>query len=308
MVESTFSLSRRAVVGTLMAAPLLSIPAFGQASRSRVIVQGRPQDSGSVYKSANIMSACDQLGGVRLMRCRDPYTGTVGWNTYVALARAGMRFSFTLSVRDPDRTIADLRAFLQAAPGSIWAIEYPNEPDLNPVLFNGVQDVRLGFRTGQAPALMAYITAMHGLFADDTQLRDIPIIASNDYMQAEQGPLSNFGNSHIYPQKTSNVATKIAAFRSLVQAGGHGQGVITEWGRTTGGSAANSTAAPVTQAEQAELLASDLTALLAEPMVAAVSLYELFSWPGTGEQDNFGLFNADLSPRPVVAEIRAIIT
>lgn len=308
MTFSGLSLSRRSVLGAIAAAPFFPKMALGQTAQSRVMVQGRPQDTGSVYKYGNIMSALNQLGGVRLMRCRDPYTGTMGWNTYVLLARAGVRFNFTLSIRDPNRTIADLKAFLQAAPGSIYSIEYPNEPDLNPVTFNGVRDVRLGFRTGNAPALMAYINTMHALFADEPQLRDIPIVASNDYMQVQQSQLCNLGNSHIYPSKTTNINNKVTAFRNLVQSGGHLQGMITEWGRTTGGSSSNGTAAPVTKAEQGQLLASDLAKILAEPTVAVVSLYELFSWPGNGEQENFGLFDADLSPRPVVAAIRDLIT
>jgi hypothetical protein len=272
-----------------------------------LMVQGRPQDSGSNYKLANILRALDQLGGVRLMRCREPYSKTLGWNTYVGLAHAGVRFCFTLSDREPERSLADLRAFVQAAPGSIWAIEYPNEPDLNPVRFNGVRDARLGFRRGMAPSFLAYVNAMHTLFLADPQLRGIPLIASNDYMQPEQARLSNLGNSHIYPREGSNVEMLLADFRSKVHAGAHRQGVITEWGRTTGGGANNVTAPPVTLDRQAELIASDLKSIFAEPTVAAVSLYELFSWPGPGEQNNFGLFAANLHPNPVVAVIRNII-
>ncbi len=287
--------------------PLLGAASLSPSPRPRLCVQGRPEDSGSLYKVANIMPALDQLGGVRLMRCREPDANTVGWNTYVGLARAGVRFCFTLQGREPQNSLADLRSFLLVAPGSIWAIEYPNEPDLNPVCFNGVCDARLGFRTGNAPSFMLYIQTIHNLFAADPVLRAIPIIASNDYMQAQQGPLSTFGNSHIYPSATSNVAKLITGFNQTVSVGRHRQGVITEWGRTTGGGAANLTAAPVTVARQADLIASDLSSIFADPTVAVVSLYELFSWPGSSEMANFGLFNADLTPRPVVARIKTLL-
>ncbi len=242
------------------------------------------------------------------MRCREPYANTVGWNTYVGLARAGVRFCFTLSVREPERSLADLRSFLHVAPGAIWAIEYPNEPDLNPVMFNGVRDARLGYRSGNAPSFMLYIQTMHRLLAADPQLRAIPIIASNDYMQREQGRLSTFGNAHIYPRESGDVASLLADFRQKVAAGGHRQGVITEWGRTTGGGWRNFTTSPVTVGRQAELIASDLGRIFADPTVAAVNLYELFSWPGPGEMENFGLFDADLKPRPVVARIRELVS
>lgn len=303
--------SRRSLIGALAASPLLLSTACHAApapsARSRICVQGRPQDSGSSYKFPNIMRALNQLGGVRLMRCREPFSKTVGWNTYVALARAGVRFCFTLTVRDPQSSVADLRAFLELAPGSIWGIEYPNEPDLNPAKFNGMKDVRLGFRAGNAPALLAYIRAMHAALTADPVLRSVPTIASNDYMQAEQGPFSTLGNSHIYPRANSDVRRLLADFRSTLARGHHGQGVITEWGRTTGGGPRNATAAPVTIEQQGELLASDLRTILAEPSVALINLYELLSWPGPSEQNNFGLFNADLSPRPIVAAIRNLM-
>ena len=313
--ELLTSLSRRRLLGALAISPLLGAavsPLFGAASSSpsplsRLCVQGRPEDTGSVYKVANIMSALNQLGGVRLMRCREPDANTVGWNTYVGLARAGVRFIFTLTAREPANTMADLRKFLGLIPGSIWAIEYPNEPDLNPVCFNGVCDARLGFRTGNAPSFMLYIQTMHKLFAADPLLKAIPIIASNDYMQRQQSSLTTLGNSHIYPAASANVTTVLAGFAQTVAAGFHRQGVITEWGRTTGGGAGNLTAPPVTVAGQADLIASDLAKIFADNTVAAVSLYELFSWPGSSEMNNFGLFNADLSPRPVVARIKALV-
>lgn len=271
------------------------------------MVQGRPQQTDSPYKLTAIMTALDRLGGVRKMRCRDPYTGTTGWNTYVGLARRGVKFSFTLSVRDISRTISDLNAFLAAAPGSIWAIEGPNEPDLNPVTYNGVTDPRLGFRTGNAPAFMAYMRDVTAALGVDPVLRSIPIIASNDYMQAEQAPFTQLGNSHIYPWPAANIPNRLAAFNNLVLKGGHAQGVITEWGRTTGGSSKNVTSPPVTLDQQASLLASDIAQALAQSFVHTISIYELFAWGGTSEMNNFGIFNPDGTERPAVAAIRAVI-
>lgn len=300
-------LSRRQVIGAIAATPLLATPARASLRTGFVMVQGRPQDTGSLYKFGNIMTALDALGGVRKMRCREPYSGTAGWNTYIALARAGVRFCFTLSVREPARSIADLRMFMQTVPGSIWAIEYPNEPDLNPVTYKGTTDRRLGFRTGAAPALMAYITDMHRLIRADTTLRQVPPIASNDYMQAQQKPHAHFANSHIYPRPTAIPADVVDGFDNKVKTGGYTAGVVTEWGRTTGGTIYNATSPPVTLSQQATLLGADLEAAIADPRINTLSFYELFSWPGTSEMDNFGLFNADLTPRPVVRVIRSIL-
>lgn len=305
---TSIQFSRRTLLGAIAAAPLLSTAARASLRTQFVMVQGRPQDSGSLYKTSNIMPALDALGGVRKMRCRDPYSGTVGWNTYVALARAGVRFCFTLSVRDPARSIADLTTFAQTVPGSIWAIEYPNEPDLNPVTYKGRTDQRLGFRTGNAPALMSYIGDMHELLGASAALRNIPLIASNDYMQAQQRPYAQFSNSHIYPKPTVRGSDRVGGFHNKLIAAGYSAGVITEWGRTTGGNAYNATSPPVTLAQQASLLGADLEAALADPRINTLSFYELFSWAGTGEMQNFGLFNADLTPRPVVHVIRSILT
>lgn len=308
MAESII-LTRRRLVAGVASIPVAAwaTTAFASAKADRIMVQGRPQDTGSLYKVRNIMPALDQLGGVRKMRCREPFSGTVGWKTYVDLAKQGVRFCFTLTIRDVNKTVADLNAFLRAAPNSIFALEYPNEPDLNPVNYKGVRDRRLGFRTGDAPAFMAYVRDVNTALRSSPALRSIPLVASNDYMQAQQAPYCQFGNSHIYPRPKSCATNLLTEFRKKLAAGRHRQGFITEWGRTTGGGPKNFTSPPVSLADQAKLLSSDVAKVLAEPYVHTLSLYELFSWGGASEMNNFGLFNADLSPRPVVPAIRAVL-
>jgi len=292
----------------LVVAPLVpSLAGASEARSQRIIVQGRPQDTGSNYKFENIMPALDKLGGVRKMRCREPFSGTPGWNTYIRLARAGVKFYFTLAGRDIAKSISDLRSFIANVPGSISAIEFPNEPDLNPVSYKAMIDPRLGFRSGQAPALMAFVEDFAAAIRNDPLLGAIPLIASNDYMQAEQRPFSSFANSHIYPTANSKVAIRLDNFERLIAESGHKRGIITEWGRTTGGNSGNSTSPPVTVEMQASLLASDISAVLERPAIEAVSIFELFCWGGASEINNFGLFNVDLSPRPVVAAIRSVI-
>lgn len=301
--------SRRQILGAMAVTPFLSSPVLAATSKiDRIMVQGRPQDTGSVYKLNNIMTALDKLGGVRKMRCREPYSGTPGWATYVGLAREGVKFCFTLAGRDIPKTIADLKAFLKVAPGSIWAIEGPNEPDLNPMKYNGITDKRLGFRTGNAPALMAFIKDFNAAAGVDPVLRSIPFIGSNDFMQAQQAPYTDLGNTHIYPTPESKVADRLASFKTRIAQGKNTQGVITEWGRTTGGGSGNVTSPPVSLKRQAELLSSDVATALSKSYVKTISLYELFSWSGTSEMNNFGLFNANLTPRPAVAAIKSVIT
>ncbi|WP_296223150.1 calcium-binding protein [uncultured Sphingomonas sp.] len=254
------------------------------------------------------MMALDALGGVRRMRCRIPYQGTPGWNTYVGLARAGVTFCFTLSTRPLATTIQDLRAFARVAPGAIWAIEFPNEPDLNPVTYAGKTDRRLGVRTGDAPALIAFCTEAHRLIRATPELRAVPIIAFNDYMQREQVGLADFGNSHIYPRQNADLNSIITRWRDRVRGAGFREGVITEWGRTTGGGSRNFTVPPVSLEQQGELLAGDVKRWLDEPMLKTISLYELFSWGGSGEMENFGLFDRDMKPRPAASLLRQLLT
>ncbi|WP_395394995.1 calcium-binding protein [Novosphingobium sp. BL-8A] len=310
IIEQT-SLTRRQIVAAAITLPFVSaMPTIAKAAPSRLdrfMVQGRPEIGRSLYKAANILPALDQLGGVRKMRCREPYSGTPGWANYLSLAQAGVKFCFTLMARDLETSLQDLRAFAAAAPGSIWAIEFPNEPDLWPITYNGVTDVKLGFRKGNAPALMAFIKDFKAAIGTDPALRSIPLIASNDFMQAEQAPFTTYGNSHIYPKPNLTAADKLAQFETKVAAGKHAKGVITEWGRTTGGDASNATAPPVTLQQQGELLASDVEAALALSSVQTISIYELFAGGGSTEMNNFGLFNADLTPRPAVAAIKSVI-
>src|SRR5688500_3455987 len=116
-MRPTSAVSRRELMAAMAVLPLTGGPALAaRGSRAdRILVQGRPQDSGSPYKLRNIMPALDKLGGVRKMRCREPFSGTVGWHTYVGLAKHGVRFCFTLTVRDVQKSVADLKAFLAVA-------------------------------------------------------------------------------------------------------------------------------------------------------------------------------------------------
>lgn len=277
------------------------------ANIDRFMVQGRPQDTSSVYKARNIIPALDALGGVRQMRCRAPFSGTLGWNQTVALANAGVKFCFTLPIKDINVLVNDIVAFEALKPGCVLAIELPNEPDLNPVTYNGVTDQRLGARTGNAPALMAFCNDVVALIKTKPTLANVPIVAFNDWMHTEQAGLADFGNSHIYPKPTTPQGNWISGWNTKLTNLGKPQGFITEWGRTTGGNSSNVVSPPVTLQQQADLLVQDLTTIFAQPSVAVVSIYELFAWSGSGEQDNFGLFNYDLSPRPAVSAIRSLL-
>jgi hypothetical protein len=84
--------------------------------------------------------------------------------------------------------------------------------------------------------------------------------------------------------------------------------VITEWGRTTGGGEGNVTSPPVSLEDQGRLLAADVASVLSRPTVHVLNIYELFSWGGLSEMNNFGLFNADLSPRPAAVALRSLLT
>jgi hypothetical protein len=310
MVMVADDVSRRGILRTALAAPVLALAPAARLPdpRNRMMVQGRPQDTGSPYKLRPILTALDALGGIRKMRCRIPYQGTPGWATYVGLARAGVTFSFTLSTRPLATTIQDLTAFARIAPGAIWAIEFPNEPDLNPVTYAGKTDRRLGVRTGDAPALIAFCTEAHRLLRATPELRTVPIIAFNDYMQRQQIGLANYGNSHIYPKQFDDVDGIITRWRDRVRGAGFHEGVITEWGRTTGGGSRNFTVPPVSVDQQGELLASDIKRWLAEPMLKTISIYELFSWSGNGEMENFGLFDRNVRPRPAAILLQKLLT
>lgn len=307
-MTSKFPISRRHLIGGLAAIPFLPTPSFASTAVQRLMVQGCPSNTQSRYTVANIMPALDTLGGVRKMRCREPFSGTAGWSAYVGLAKAGVKFCFTLTAKRPIATsIADLKKFLTTVPGSFFAVEYPNEPDLNPVTYNGVTDPRMGFRTGNAPALMAFIKDFRRAFRADPAFNAVALVASNDFMQVEQAPYCNYPNTHIYPWPNNNIQDRLTGFNNKIIAANKTMGIITEWGRTTGGSTSNLTSPPVSLDEQARLFSTDVAAALSKPYVHTISIYELFCWTGTSEISNFGLFNADLTPRPAVAAIRSVL-
>jgi hypothetical protein len=70
----------------------------------------------------------------------------------------------------------------------------------------------------------------------------------------------------------------------------------------------NVTAPPVSIDEQGILMAGDVKRWLAEPTLKMIGLYELFSWGGAGEMENFGLFDVKMQPRPAVRMLRELMT
>lgn len=238
--------------------------------------------------------------GVDTARIRAPIIGSDSYRRiYQPLAKAGFRFLFTHAPgKDP---VAEVAAMASIGAGSVIGYEGPNEPDLNPVTFDGVKDPR---RIGDAwPRPYAALTLMR---AQRNALRDNPafdhttVVAFNDWYQREQKPFTSVANAHIYPagKTLRDMASTVAA---RVAAHGRGKIWITEWGYTNGTGTAFR---EVTEAEQAARLAADIAWINGRKSVERAFIYTLVDYPGNSEYSRFGLFNEDWSPKPAAEAVR----
>ena len=246
----------------------------------------------------NLSLVENSLAYLGVANVRDNYI-PASLSAFTALANSG--YKLDLAIPSDAITIANfvtqIDTFNAAHPGSIKAIEGPNEVNVFPVTYNG--------GTSLANAAQ-YEQAFYSAVRADSHLSSIPVynlsLAYLDTTQyAQVGNLSgsaNYANSHAYlndaygPQWSLNIILPFAKLDapSLPT-------VITETGYNTD---PNDGYSGVDQTVQAKYTLDTLMDAYKDG-VATTYLYELlddYSDPGnTNAQDHFGLFNADGTPK-----------
>jgi hypothetical protein len=281
-------------LGQTSAAPLI---------RDRIGVCFQPDTTGPLQQIDKADAAMRYMG-LQSIRIRAPKVGADSWRRiYLPLGKKGYRFVFTHAFgRDPAEEVADLVQFAQAFPGQIIGYEGPNEPDLNPVTFNGMTDKRLGARTGDAPAAIALQQAMFRQLRERFTAKQVKMIAFNDWMQAQQRDCANFANTHIYPGAGKTLTDSAAAITRTARALGKGDIVITEFGYTDKPGRVFS---DVTPKQAAKNIGKDIGFVMSRNDIARAFIYTIVDhYSQTDEFSNFGLFESDWTPKPSAAAIR----
>ncbi|WP_374471745.1 calcium-binding protein [Phenylobacterium sp.] len=260
--------------------------------------------------TTKVIEALDYLG---IDSIRD-YINIASFPIYKQLAAAGIRFDLMLNpVVGIDSYIGWARALEQSYPGSVSALEGPNEVDKQAVSFQGL--------TGYAGAV-ATQKALYARANADPVLNDVPVynlsLAGIDPPEYEAvGDLSahaDYGNIHSYYQAGQqswgySFADPRYTLQAWIESGqwsAPGRGVvITE----TGSTSSAGTVIGVTEEVQARQILNSLFAA-AKHGVAATYLYELVGAnadPGSVE-GQYGLFRSDWTPKPVAHALHNLTT
>ena len=247
---------------------------------------------GAYHVIANVLNDLKYLG-INLIRAAAPNSaGNLGGqNDYKIAAAAGIRFDFVANGNlSLPSTVSQISAFDAAYPNSVYAIEGPNEVDINPITYNGL--------SGGAAAI-SYQNALYGLVTANPLLKKLPV-----YSFSYNSKVSATGGYtqvalHPYPASGSEPGAYLtAAYAQLSAAMGVAptNTVITE----TGYSTAVGNASGVDQLTQAKLTLNMIFDAF-KSGVQAVYLYGLLDAyvdpTGTSLANHYGLFDINNKPK-----------
>lgn len=276
--------------------------------RDKMGVCIQPDTTGPMQQIDKAIAAIRHLG-LDTVRIRAPIVGSDSYNRiYKPLANAGLRFLFTHAPgKDPANEVAALATIDAIRRGCVIGYEGPNEPDLNPVTFNGVTDVR---RTNGVPypppqAAIALMQAQRNALRANLAFANTRVVAFNDWYQVEQRNFTSTSNSHIYPTTGKTLASYESYINALARNQGSGKIVVSELGYTNGtGSAFNE----VSEAHQAANITTDIIYAMGRAEIERAYIYDLVDGPTTSEGDRFGLFRHDWTPKPAADAIYNLTT
>ena len=260
---------------------------------------------------ANLSNVQADLGYLGVTELRDGISngenGSAPLASYIQLAKAGEKFTFvvgggastTASIQYTLNTIEQLEA---AVPGSVKAIEGPNEINNQTLTFNGVGGLQ------GAVALQQYLyqtvkstPALAGVAVDYFTGYDTVGFAAGPNPSTTAG-LADDDNQHPYPQGGQAPASWLAPATALGnEPGTQGKFVYTETGYTTNLADVNG----VDPAVQGKYTL-DLLMDAAKDGSSDTDLYQLMDAykPGSPQgDDGYGLFDSNNAPKPVATGI-----
>ncbi len=258
-------------------------------------------ESGSAYTNLSLVET--DLAYLGISNLRDQL---VLWPQtqveYTALMALGYKFDFIEEpvLQNISSFVSTIDAFNATYPGSIIAVEGPNEVNLQPVTYNGGSSL-----ANAAEFQQALYAAVQG----DSSLSGIPVYnLTMAYLDASQyaqlGNLSgaaNDANSHAYLPDSSAPESALSTILPYAQLDAPGlPTVITETGYNTNPA---DTYSGTDQTVQAKLTLDTLMDAY-KSGVAETYLYELFD----DASGSWGLFNADGTPKLAATAIHNLTT
>jgi hypothetical protein len=258
---------------------------------------------------ANITNVIADLKYLGITQVRDGISngadGSAPLSSYIAIAEAGIRFTFIIDVSSTASLTATLNLINQVAaavPGSVTAVEGPNEINNQPVTYNNVSGLQ-GALNEQADIY----TAVHS----DPALSGVPVDYFTGYGAGglAVGPdpsmtpgLADYDNQHPYPNNAQAPEAYVARAVALEnETSSTAPAVYTETGYTT----------DQVNAEVQAKYELDLVMDTAAEGISKTYLYELMDAyaPGSAQGDaGFGLFDYTTAPKEAATALHVLTT
>lgn len=272
-----------------------------------------PYTDGGYANLSRVQSNLDYLGVDQL---RDGISngenGSASLSSYVQLAKAGKKFTFivgngTSTNASIQSTLNTIKQLVAAVPGSVTAIEGPNEINNQPTTFNGLGGL------GGAVALQKFL---YSAVKSDPGLAGIAVDYFTGYSAGGfgDGPdpsktsgLADYDTQHPYPNSGDIPANSVDPSQTLPnERGGNGAFVYTETGYTSNTSDVNGVSENVQGRYTLDLLLD-----AAKAGATHTDLYELMDAYRTGSpQGNagYGLFDQNNNPKLAATGIHNLTT
>jgi len=250
-------------------------------------------------KYANIQTDLADLKylGVSLIRTDAYFTGMTGQAAYNLAASSGIRFDMLLYANGtPANSVAQLAAFATAHPGSIAAVEGPNEVNNFAASYNGL--------TGAAAAV-AFQNALYADVGADATLNGTTVYSYT--MNAGATSTTGYDYAAIHPY-ANNANAPLAYLKSNMTAIPTGKSfVVTETGYST-----LSTASGGVDGHTQAIYNLDMIFDAKAAGAATVFVYELLDAyadaSGTSTGNHFGLFDYSGNAKPAAVALHDLTT
>ena len=167
---------------------------------SNICIRTAVTYTGTPYKNVSEDIAALQYLGVATVREGVPDPSSAAASSYDQMANAGIKFDFVIPGNGDvqlSADLADLDAFAKAHPGSIRAIENPNEVNFWPITYNGI--------TNTFAAAAAVAKDLWNDTRADPLLKNIAIYAptlgvdaGDESQLGNLSPYVTYGNAHVY--------------------------------------------------------------------------------------------------------------
>lgn len=228
----------------------------------------------------------------------NPTYDAYGQAHYAQAAASGIHFTFLTDGRvDPGTEVARIRAIEQAYPGSVTAIEGPNEVNNFPFSYKGA--------SGTAAA-QSYMRDLFNAVQADALLRDITVTGFTDY--PNRASTSDASAIHPYAKEGDQPRGRILQDMADQNAVDPGKAFyITETGYHTKIDPSYGWEG-VSEATQAKLI---LNTYMDGVLLGAKQTYVyqlLDAYAGNSQEEHFGLFRLDNSPKPAATAIHNLTT